>query len=161
VNNLKISTHMLNNPNQDAVEVASRLVDGFTSISEILSDNQVKQIISDILPSANSTQYKNVEVRMDYIIENVGIVSCMGTSAIISRRILASLHYHFQEMIDSVILIAQSYENTIIQANKNKIKPQKGNGNRASATALLETITDLQSTFSCPVIILELNQSEI
>jgi hypothetical protein len=159
VNNLKITTHLLNNPNQEAIEFASRLAEGFASISEILSDNQTKQIISNILPSANSTQYKNIEVRMDYIIGNVGIVSCMGTSAIISRRILASLHYHFQEMVDSVILVAQSYENTVIQANKNKIKPQNGNGNRASATALLETISDLRSTFCCPVIILELTQS--
>ena len=151
---------MLNNPNQEAVEVASRLADGFTSISGILSDNQVKQIISEILPGANPTQYRNIELRMDYISENVGIASCMGTSAIISRRILASLHYHLQEMVDSVILVAQSYENTVIQANKNKIKTQTGNGNRANAIALLKTISDLRSTFNCPLIILELNQSE-
>lgn len=156
---IRVESYEFNDPTQACSNLASRLASGLQRKVGILSDAQTKNAIKEIIQFSHKADYPNAELRMDYIAREIGLTSCMGTTAIISRRLLAVTHYHSQGMVEGVVLLTQSYQNTVIQANKGKSTKVSGNGNRASSESLISTIQSLGDTYRCPTVILELSEN--
>lgn len=155
---MKTTLHQLNQPNDALIELGRKIQIHMETFDGIPSDSRTKQIIGECIPYASKPDYQNAAMRMDFISNEIGIVCCMGTTATLSRRLLASIHYHSQDMIEGVVMIAHSYTNTVNMANRGRIKKIHGNGNRASTQSLMSTISALGTTFSCPIIILEIQE---
>ena len=152
-----VKMHTVNHPSTLTTDLALKMISYLEQVEGIPSDNETKRFIREAIPFAKSTQYANAELRMDFIAHEIGLTSCMGTTAIVSRRLLATTHYHALGMIEGVVMVCQSYNNTVEQANRGKTKKVNGNGNRACYDSLWETIQALGSTYSCPTVILELD----
>lgn len=157
---MNVKMHTVNHPSTLTTDLALKIISYLERVEGILSDNETKRSIREAVPFAKSTQYANAELRMDYIAHEIGLTSCMGTTAIVSRRLLATTHYHALGMIEGVVMVCHSYNNTVEQANRGKSKKVNGNGNRASYQSLWETIQALGSTYTCPTVILELDNSK-
>ena len=156
---MNVNMHTVNHPSILTTDLALKIISYLEQVEGIPSDNETKRSIREAVPFAKSTQYANAELRMDYIAHEIGLTSCMGTTAIVSRRLLATTHYHSLGMIEGVVMVCQSYNNTVEQANRGKTKKVNGNGNRASYESLSETIQALGPTYTCPTVILELDNS--
>lgn len=156
---MNVNLHTVNHPSILMTDLAMKVISKLEQVEGIPSDNETKVFVREAVPFAKSTQYANAELRMDYIAHEIGLTSCMGTTAIVSRRLLATTHYHALGMIEGVVMVCQSYNNTVEQANRGKTKKVNGNGNRASYESLWETIQALGPTYTCPTVILELENT--
>ena len=89
---MNVRLHSVNNPSTLTTDLALKIISSLEQIEGIPSDKETKRSIREAVPFADSTQYANAELRMDYIAHEIGLTSCMGTTAIVSRRLLATTH---------------------------------------------------------------------
>ena len=156
--NVTIYSH--NNPSQSSASIAKNLARNLESIDGILSDNDCKSIIKKTLKQKQKLNYRCTDLRIDAFKDGIGVVSAMGTTANISRRVLSSIHYHKSNMISEIIFVCQSPVNAWYQHNHTKTKPQSSNGNRATSKVLTSLIEHLGNTIEFPVIVIELDDQK-
>ena len=156
--NALIYTH--NNPSENSVSSAKSLARNLQLIDGILSDNDCKSIIKQTMKQKQKLNYKCTDLRIDAFKKGVGVISAMGTTANISRRVLSSIHYHRSNMISEIIFVCQSPVNAWYQHNHTKSKPQSSNGNRATSKVLTSLIEHLGDTIGFPVIVIELKDQK-
>ena len=155
-----VKKYHLNNPSGTAIGICDILCKRLAETNGILSDNECKNVIKRTLNQTEKLNYSVTDLRIDAYRDHVGVVSAMGTTANISRRILSAIHYHNIEMIGEIIFICQSPVNAWYQHNHNKSKPQSANGNRATSKALIDLVDYLGKTIQFPIIVIELTDDE-
>ena len=148
-------------PSTEGLKIANKLVDELIEIEGQIMDKDCKNAIRSIRSGTHLPKYNRPELRIDSVYGNkVGVVSSMGTTAIISRRMLSALHYYNSGTISEIIFIAHSEINAWYQNNCTKSKRVNGNGNRATSHALLGLIDDLNYNVNLPIIVIEITDKE-
>jgi len=148
-------------PSVDGLKVANNLVDKLAEIEGQVMDKDCKDTIRKIRSGTHLPTYNRPELRLDSIYgDKVGIISSMGTTAIISRRMLAAYHYYNLGLISEIVFITHSEVNAWYQNNWNKPRKVNGNGNRATSEALLGLIDDISDSISLPIIVIEVTDEE-
>ena len=84
---MNVNMHTVNHPSILTTDLALKIISYLEQVEGIPSDNETKRSIREAVPFAKSTQYANAELRMDYIAHEIGLTSCMGTTAIVSSAI--------------------------------------------------------------------------
>jgi hypothetical protein len=150
-----------NEPSEDSIRLANLLIDRLMDIDGSIMDNDCKSAIRKIRQGTYTPKYNRPELRIDIVYDDeIGITSSMGTTAIISRRILSAFHYTHAKLISEMIFVAHSEVNAWYQNNREKDKKVNGNGNRATSKALLDLVDDVSKSISIPLTIIEVTDSD-
>lgn len=141
-------------------EVCQLLIDNLNQIEGSVMDADCKRAIQKIRRGSYIPKYSKAELRLDLVFEDkVGVVSSMGTTAIISRRMLSALYHFNARTISEIIFIAHSPANAWYQNNAKKPKKVNGNGNRATSESLLNLIEEISESIDLPITVIELTDS--
>lgn len=149
-----------NNPSTECVELAELIIMNLSEVEEQIKDKQAKSAIQSIKRGTYLPESNHVALRMDSIQEDfgIGMVSAMGTTATISRRVIAASHYTNIQAISEMIFISHSQKNMwyLQYHNKEKKGGKTNNGNRANTDALLSLLEEIKESFSIPYIVIDI-----
>ena len=138
-------------------KICQLLVENLNQIEDIVMDADCKKAIQKIRRGSYIPKYSKTELRLDLVFEDkVGVVSSMGTTAIISRRMLAALYHYNSGTISEIIFVAHSPANAWYQNNAKKPKKVNGNGNRATSESLIGLIEEISESIDLPITVIEL-----
>lgn len=141
-------------------EFCQLLIDNLNQIETSVTDADCKKAIQKIRRGSYIPHYSKTELRLDLVFEDkVGVVSSMGTTAIISRRMLSALYHYNAGTISEVVFVAHSPANAWYQNNAKKPKKVNGNGNRATSESLLNLIEEISESIDLPITVIELTDS--
>lgn len=153
-----------NNPSDECVELAELIIMNLGQVEDKIKDKQAKAAIQSIKRGTYFPESNHVALRMDSIQEDfeIGMVSTMGTTATISRRVIAASHYANVQAISEMIFISHSQKNMWHQQyhNKDKKGGKTNNGNRANTDALLSLLEEIKESFSIPYIIIDITDED-
>lgn len=153
-----------NQPSSHCMAIADAIILNLSTIEEYVKDKHAKEAIQSIKRGTFFPENNHVALRMDSLHEDyqIGMVSVMGTTATISRRVIASFHYSNSHVISEMIFVCQSQENTWHREYNNKKKKgqENSNGNRASTIGLLSLLDEIKDSFSIPYIIIDVVDEE-
>jgi hypothetical protein len=138
-------------------KICQLLVENLNQIEGSVMDADCKKAIQKIRRGSYIPKYSKTELRLDIVFEDkVGVVSSMGTTAIISRRLLSALYHFNAGTISEIIFIAHSPANAWYQNNAKKPNKVNGNGNRATSESLLGLIEEISESIDLPITVIEL-----
>ena len=128
-----------NKPSAECVELAELIIMNLSQIEDQIKDKQAKSAIQSIKRGTYFPESSHVALRMDSIQDDyeIGMVSAMGTTATISRRIIAASHYANIDAISEMIFVSHSQKNVWYQEYHNK---EKRAGKRLMATGQTQTL---------------------
>jgi len=153
-----------NNPSSECIEFAKLIVMNLFQVQEQIKDKHVKDAIQSIKRGTFHPTNNHVALRIDSIQEDheIGMVSAMGTTATISRRIIAASHYVNIQTISEMIFVCHSQQNVWQMENHSKVRKggRTSNGNRANSEALLSLLEEIKESFSIPYIVIEIIDNE-
>ena len=138
-------------------EICQLLIENLNQIEGIVMDADCKKAIQKIRRGSYIPKYNKTELRLDLVFEDkVGVVSSMGTTAIISRRMLSALYHYNGGTISEIIFVAHSPANAWYQHNAKKPRKENGNGNRATSESLLGLIDEISNVVDLPISVIEI-----
>ena len=141
-------------------KICQLLIDNLNQIEGSVMDVDCKRAIQKIRRGSYIPKYSKTELRLDLVFEDkVGIVSSMGTTAIISRRMLSALYHFNAGTISEIIFIAHSPANAWYQNNAKKPKKVNGNGNRATSESLLDLIGEVSNVVDLPISVIKITDA--
>ena len=149
-----------NKPSTECVELAELIIMNLSQIDDQIKDKQAKSAIQSIKRGTYFPESSHVALRMDSIQDDyeIGMVSAMGTTATISRRIIAASHYANIHAISEMIFVCHSLQNVWHMENRSKFKKggKTSNGNRANTEALLSLLEEIKQSFTIPYIVIDI-----
>ena len=153
-----------NKPSTECVELAELIIMNLSQIEDQIKDKQAKSAIQSIKRGTYFPESSHVALRMDSIQDDyeIGMVSAMGTTATISRRIIAASHYANIDAISEMIFVSHSQKNMWYQEYHNKEKKggKTTNGNRANTDALLSLLEQIKESFTIPYIVIDITDED-
>ena len=124
-------------------------------IKDQIKDKQAKSAIQSIKRGTYFPKSSHVALRMDSIQDDyeIGMVSAMGTTATISRRIIAASHYANIDAISEMIFVSHSQKNVVSRISQQRKKGRETtNGNRANTDAQASLLEQIKESFTIPYI---------
>ena len=154
---------------KDALIYRNQIIENLKSTAEQLDvgikfkDSTIKSAIKSITQDTYAPKNNHPALRVDQIHEEgCGVVNTMGTTATISRRILATIHKISTNEIKEMIFITDSDKEAWHKENGDPGKRVAlgSNGNRSSTSKLVALIEEMENSLSIPIHVIEITSKE-
>jgi hypothetical protein len=129
------------------------------NLSTLLSDSEVKKIILGLNGVEKPDKQPRL-LRIDGFTESkIGILSCLGTNAVLAERIISALHHYERKNIEAIVFICDSEEVSWWKQHQNKDKLTTSLGNRSNSKNLISHLR-LIPWLEVPVIVYSIQNQE-
>jgi hypothetical protein len=156
---MDVKIHKFGQPSKEAQQIADKLSNYFSNIDELLDDKRTQEIIKSIQIEKFVPRVKYPGVRMDVVLDQIGIVAVMGNMANIAARCFSSIYHANSGEISEQIFVAHGPANAWWREYRNNSPSdwKYGTGNRLSSHDLRKMIDELYpDLMKVPIIIISL-----
>ena len=129
------------------------------NLSTLLSDSEVKKIIQGLNGVEKPDKQPRL-LRIDGITDTkIGILSCLGTNAVLAERIISALHHYKRKNIEAIVFICDSEEISWWKNHQKMVKLTTSFGNRSNSANLISHLK-LIPWLEVPVIVYSIQHQE-
>ena len=160
---MEVTIHKIGQTSAQADKIAEKISLMLSQMDVLLDDQRTKSIIQSISNERFVPKVKYPGLRMDAVVEQVGILAVMGNTANIGARCFSSLYHANSGAINEQIFIAHSPANAWWREYRNKSPSdwKFGTGNRLSSYDLRKMVDELYpDLMRIPVTIISVEQDD-
>ena len=139
---MDIKSLIIGKSSENGKSVATKLSNRLKHIEKLVSDSDVKSVIKSLEGSLD-IKPKYPGLRMDAIIDGIGIVCVMGNMQAIGTRCFSSLYYKNKGVINEQIFVSHSPANAWQHEYKDGKTCKPSNGNRITSIDLRKMIDEI------------------